>query len=105
MKYLVGHPETLEALRRLSLEGGESTTTTMEMARMRYAQALVGRFQILESPACPKIDPKIQIDPQFKWCSDEFRSRMNSWLAERFGGDPVVFVWDPAPMRDKTVRG
>lgn len=37
--------------------------------------------------------PYLQIAPDFKWCSDEFRAKHNAWLLERFGAyDPVYMI-------------
>jgi len=33
----------------------------------------------------PTFEPVLQIRPEFRHCSDEFRNRMNSWLLRRFG--------------------
>lgn len=35
---------------------------------------------------------KISLDPKFKWCSDEFRREMNSWLREQFGVKNTAYV-------------
>jgi len=29
--------------------------------------------------------PVIQLDPNFKWCTPEFRAERNQWLADVFG--------------------
>lgn len=41
----------------------------------------------------PTFEPKLQIDPKFKHCSDKFRNRMNVWLWQRFG------AWDKTAMK------
>ena len=32
-----------------------------------------------------RIQPKLEVLPAFKWCSDAFRRDMNKWLLDRFG--------------------
>lgn len=53
------------------------------------------RFELVcEAGELPKItaeylvhrpSAKLSVSPDFEWCSDEFRERMNAWLRERFG--------------------
>ena len=40
-------------------------------------------MKVYEAPV--KLIPKIQISKDFKWCSDEFREKMDAELARKFG--------------------
>lgn len=56
--------------------------------------ALYMGMRVVESPLLGLI-PKIQISPDFKWCSDEFRAETNRWFLEQFGmHDPIYRAGD-----------
>lgn len=48
-------------------------------------------MKVIVSPVIQPV-PVLQISPDFKWCSDEFRAKHNAWLLERFGTKDVVYV-------------
>ncbi|MEN6540851.1 MAG: hypothetical protein ABFC67_14685 [Mizugakiibacter sp.] len=48
-------------------------------------------MKIVVSPLIKPV-PVLQIDPHFKWCTDEYRAKHNAWLLERFGTKEVAFV-------------
>lgn len=51
---------------------------------------------VIVHPAIKPV-PAIQIDPDFKWCSDEFRAKHNAWLLERFGTvRQMLMMTDPS---------
>lgn len=37
-------------------------------------------------------EPRIQLSPDFKWCSEEFRNKMNAKWEIMFGRRPAMFV-------------
>ena len=43
-------------------------------------------MNIIEAPE----RPVLQIDPEFKWCSDECRRDTNLWLLKMFGTRSIV---------------
>ncbi len=36
--------------------------------------------------------PKIQLRPDFQWCSEDFRRDFNAWLLEEFGAREVAIL-------------
>lgn len=36
--------------------------------------------------------PKIQLSPDFEWCTPEFRAETNRWFLERFGTKEVAYM-------------
>ena len=42
-------------------------------------------FRMIEVPV--RMVPKLQIRTEFKYCSDEFRAEMDSWLLGMFGAE------------------
>lgn len=51
-----------------------------------FAPLTVSGMRIIEAPE----RPVLQMDPNFKWCSDECRAEMNLWLLEMFGTRSIV---------------
>lgn len=73
---------------------------------------MINGMRIVVSPLLgPR--PVLQIDPNFKWCTDEYRAKHNAWLLERFGmtedaiirsGD-TVFVSRQAAEKLRQIAG
>ena len=75
---------TLEDLKRIQ-EEIERTHYRPPMPPL-YPHALhqhIGEIPVISIPL--NIVPKIQISPDFKWCTDEFRDEMDGWLIRMFG--------------------
>ena len=72
----------------MNLKDDTLTIDSMNLARVR-----IGDIPVMINPYIEPI-AKIQIDPNFKWCSDEFRAKMNAWLKETFGTEEVAYMID-----------
>jgi hypothetical protein len=47
--------------------------------------AVSTRYELRE-----RTKPKLQLSPDFKWCTPEFRAETDRWLLERFGTKPSI---------------
>jgi len=50
-------------------------------------------ISVTESRFIPRV-PVLQVDPNFKWCTEEARADMNAWLVERFGYKTTIYFAD-----------
>ena len=55
--------------------------------------AMFAGVRIIESPHIRPV-PKLQMSPTFKWCSEEFRGSMNTFLLDTFGTKTVAYMLD-----------
>lgn len=53
----------------------------------------VGLYEIVDEFLLPQ-EPVLQLDPSFKFCSQEFRDELNEWLLKRFGTIPVAYSFE-----------
>lgn len=42
--------------------------------------------------------PVLQMDPEFKWCSEAFRAETNRWLLDLFGHKEVAYIIDSSAL-------
>lgn len=48
-------------------------------------------FQIVQSHHIRPLIPKLELNPDFEYCTSEFRGEINDWLYEMFGGRGMLF--------------
>lgn len=66
-------------------------------------RGLFGGVRVIESPLISPV-PKIQISPQFQWCTPEFRAEYDKWLLDRFGTKQVAYMFS-GPLKDTFAVG
>jgi hypothetical protein len=54
---------------------------------VEQAISLLKRYELHELREMAR--PKLQLSPDFKWCTPEFRAETDRWLLERFGTKPM----------------
>ena len=64
---------------------------TVDKLLLAQAKMNICGMRVVVSPLVGPV-PKIQIRPDFKWCSDEFRARFNKWLLDEFGTKEVAYM-------------
>jgi hypothetical protein len=52
---------------------------------------LFGGIPVVENRHIQPV-PVLQLSPNFKWCSEEFRAETNAWLLDLFGTKEVAYL-------------
>jgi hypothetical protein len=71
---------------RLNYNKGPAPTSTLFGVRVVESRFLEDR-------------PVLQLDPEFKWCSDEFRAKQNKWLLDMFGTQSTAYLIDTKALQ------
>lgn len=68
---------------------GDENTLTADKLMLSTAQYM--GMKVVVSPHLVPA-PKVQLSPDFKWCSDEFRASENAYLLKMFGTKEVCYM-------------